>query len=109
MARAQLQTLTEPMYYVLLALLAGPTHGYEIMKTVNRISKRSVKIGAGTLYALLKRFDEEEIIRYAGGGQRRKVYNLEPKGRKMLSAEHARLKAAVVAYEECLMWERERL
>jgi len=66
MAREQLQSLTEPMFFILLAL-TRPMHGYEIMQTVTNISRGRVTVGAGTLYALLTRFEKEEIIRLVGG------------------------------------------
>ena len=51
MAREQFQTLTEPMYYILLALLEECC-GVDIMEKVKKISKGRVKVGPGTLYAL---------------------------------------------------------
>ena len=62
MARNQFQTLSEPMYYILLALLT-PCYGYEIMQKITEISKGRVQVGAGTLYALLARFENEGIIK----------------------------------------------
>lgn len=61
MAREQLKTLTEPMYYILLTLI-DPQYGYGIMREVDRRTLGRVKIGAGTLYSLLSRFEEEGII-----------------------------------------------
>jgi len=60
MAKEQLKTLTEPMYYILLTL-SEPQHGYGIMQEVERRTEGRVKIGAGTLYNLLSRFEDENI------------------------------------------------
>ena len=46
MAREQFQTLTEPMYYILLALLEECC-GVDIMEKVKKISKGRVKVRAG--------------------------------------------------------------
>ena len=91
MARDQLQTLTEPMYYILLAL---PTEccGVDIMEKVKQISHGRVKVGPGTLYAMLARFEGEGIIRKTFEEGRRKSYIITDIGRRMLEDEYQRLK-----------------
>jgi len=99
LAREQLQTLTEPMYYILLAVAKQPAHGYEIMKSVADISKERVKVGAGTLYALLTRFEKEGIMQCISNDGRRKTYTLTTKGQEILRAEYLRLMESVAAYD----------
>ncbi|WBW99342.1 PadR family transcriptional regulator [Oceanirhabdus sp. W0125-5] len=108
MARKQLQNLTEPMYYVMLSLLK-PIHGYGIMKNVDKITKGRVKVGAGTLYALLSRFEKEKIVKKVSSEDGKKIYVLIEKGLEILEDEHARLKLLVedgnlllgeISYEE---------
>lgn len=94
MAREQLKNLTEPMYYILLALLE-PQHGYGIMQEVDRRTAGRVKIGAGTLYNLLSRFEEENIIKQVSEENRRKTYTLTDKGFTILGDEYQRLKQLV--------------
>jgi DNA-binding PadR family transcriptional regulator len=98
MARDRLQTLTEPMYYILIAL-SRPRHGYDVMQTVTAISGGKVKVGAGTLYALLTRFEKEKIVRRISDDGRRKTYELTEKGRSVLIAEYERLRESVAAYD----------
>ena len=93
-----MKTLTEPMYYILLAL-TKPTHGYEIMQIVATISENRVKVGAGTLYALLTRFESESIVVKIGNDGRRKTYTLTPKGKELLDKEYMRLKASILVYD----------
>ena len=62
MAREQFQTLTEPMYYILLAL-TEECCGVDIMEKVKQISQRRVLVGPGTLYAMLAKFEENGVIR----------------------------------------------
>ncbi|MDW7662188.1 MAG: helix-turn-helix transcriptional regulator, partial [Bacillota bacterium] len=94
MAREQLKTLTESMYYILLTLLK-PQHGYGIMQEVDSITKGRVKVGAGTLYNLLSRFEEEEIITQVVEDNRKKVYLISEKGLTILKAEYQRLNQLV--------------
>ncbi len=93
-----MQTLTEPMYFILLAL-TRPMHGYEIMQTVSAISHGRVKVGAGTLYALLTRFEKEEIAIRINDDGRRKTYALTEKGSGLLEREYERLKELIAAYD----------
>ena len=51
MAREPLQTLTEPMYYILLAL-TEECCGVDIMNKVEELSGGRIRVGPGTLYAL---------------------------------------------------------
>lgn len=94
MAREQLQTLTESMYYVLLTLTA-PKHGYEIMREIEGLTGGRVRVGAGTLYALLSRFEKEKIIVQVSDDGRRKTYRLSQKGREILQTEFHRLQQLV--------------
>jgi DNA-binding PadR family transcriptional regulator len=99
MAREQLQTLSEPMYFVLLALIK-PMHGYDIMQKVSIISNDRVKVGAGTLYALLKRFEKEDIVLQVNDDGRRKTYVITKKGKELLDREYTRLKESIIAYDD---------
>ncbi len=92
MAREQLKTLTEPMYYLLLSLTKSQ-HGYRIMQSIQEISGGRVKVGAGTLYALLSRFETEGVIEQIAAQERKKIYALTDKGRQLLSAEYLRLQS----------------
>ena len=102
MAREQLKTLTEPMYYVLLAL-KEPLHGYGIMQTVSAMTGGRLNIGAGTLYALLARFEREGAVSLTGEEGRRKIYVLTEQGRALLDREYLRLKELVAAYIKQLL------
>ena len=57
MARKQFQTLSEPMYYVLLSL-TEECCGVDIMKKVETISNGRIRVGPGTLYTLLRKFQQ---------------------------------------------------
>lgn len=94
MAREQLQTLTEPMYYILMSLLEECC-GVDIMEKVNVLSRGRVTVGPGTLYAMLARFENSGIIRLTASEGRRKSYVITEEGRKILQKEYDRLKVMV--------------
>lgn len=94
MAREQLQTLTEPMYYILLAL-TEECCGVDIMDRVKKLSRGRVSVGPGTLYAMLAKFEEKDIIRLTASEGRRKSYVITDLGREELNKEYCRLKQMV--------------
>ena len=97
-----MQTMREPTYFTLAALLDGPLHGYAIAKRAETVSDGRVRLTAGTLYSALDRLlgqglvavDGEEVV----DGRARRYYRLTPSGRRALEAEAGRLAdaAAVV-------------
>ena len=94
MAREQFQTLTEPMYYILLAL-TEECCGVDIMEKVKAISRGRVLVGPGTLYAMLAKFEENDVIRLTASEGRRKSYIITDTGWEMLRKEYQRLKIMV--------------
>jgi DNA-binding PadR family transcriptional regulator len=83
--------LTPAMFHVLVALADGETHGYAIMKEVERFTAGAVRLSTGTLYGIIKRLLSEGLIREAPGEARRRSYELTTFGREVARAEAARL------------------
>ena len=94
MAREAFQTLTEPMYYILLAL-TEECCGVDIMNKVEKLSRSRIRVGPGTLYAMLARFEKNQIIRLTAEDGRRKSYVITDTGIEMLTKEYARLRTMV--------------
>lgn len=94
MAREQFQSLTEQMYYILLALIE-PRCGVDISQKAAEISGGRLEIGPGTLYTLLAKFEAEGMIREVGHDGRKRYYQVTRKGRQMLEDEYGRLKHLV--------------
>lgn len=94
MSREQFQTLTEPMYYILLALMKECC-GVDIMDKVEKLSSGRVKVGPGTLYAMLSKFEENEVIRRTKEEGRKKWYRITDIGLQMLMREYERLQIMV--------------
>jgi DNA-binding PadR family transcriptional regulator len=93
--------LTSAAFHVLLALADGPKHGYLILKDVEDATDGEVRLSTGTLYGLIKRFlDDELIVETPAGGspdERRRPYKLTTLGRDVAAAEAARLERLVTA------------
>jgi DNA-binding PadR family transcriptional regulator len=82
-------------FHILLALVEGPRHGYEIMKEVERESGGTVRLQVGTLYRLLARLLEAGWLAEAAEDGRRRNYRLTRLGRRALRAEAERLAVVV--------------
>ena len=90
MPRAKFQTLTEPMFYILLCL-REECCGMDIMDMVPARTDGQVTVGAGTLYNLLEQFQTEGLIRETRVEGRRRSYILTEKGKTILEEEYARI------------------
>jgi DNA-binding PadR family transcriptional regulator len=93
--------LTPAAFHVLLALADGPKHGYLILKDVADRTAGEVHLSTGTLYGLVKRFLDDELIvelpAEDDGHERRRPYRLTPFGRQVARAEAERLQGLVAA------------
>ena len=94
--------LTAPMFQLLVALADGDKHGYAIIKEVHRRTAGKVRLSAGTLYGLLKRFIDDGLIEEcderpdpALDDERRRYYRLSDDGRAVAIAEAHRMEEAV--------------
>ena len=97
-----LRPLTPAVFHVLVALAAGEKHGYAILKDVKRQSGGRVTLNAGTLYAVLKRLDNDGLIALSGerpdpalDDERRRYYRITKAGEAVARAEVGRLERAV--------------
>jgi len=57
--------MRDPTYFVLAALLAGPLHGYAIIKRAGELSGGRVRLATGTLYTALDRLTAEGHVEQA--------------------------------------------
>src|SRR5690242_21569536 len=90
------RSMPEPSFLILTALAGGTQHGYGIISDVEEISKRRVRLKAGTLYTALDRLrgdglievDREEVV----DSRLRRYYRLTQTGAELLATETARLR-----------------
>ena len=106
MARKQFQTLSEPIYYILLAL-TSECCGVDIMKKVEEISKGRISVGPGTLYTLLGKFESSDLIRETEVQGRKRSYIITKQGYEALNQEYIRLKSMVNEGAEYIGWHYE--
>ena len=74
--------------------------GTEITEFVERKTKGRVKLGPGTLYTLLAKFQEEQLIYETGVEGRKRTYQITDKGREVFREELDRLRSCVTDGEE---------
>ncbi|HEX3551132.1 MAG TPA: PadR family transcriptional regulator [Candidatus Elarobacter sp.] len=83
-------------FHILLALADGDRHGYAIAKEVEDATRGAVSLGPATLYRTIKQLLADGwIAEVDGDDERRRVYRLTPRGRKVAVAEAQRLEAVV--------------
>jgi PadR family transcriptional regulator PadR len=91
------RAMQEASFLILTALAGGSAHGYGIITDVEQLSKRRVRLKAGTLYTALDRLradglveiDREEIV----DNRLRRYYRLTRDGGELLAEEASRLHA----------------
>lgn len=92
--------LTEPMFYVLMAFLHGEMCGIDVADFVEKKTRGRVKLGPGTLYTLLNKFQDEALIEEIDVEGRKRTYRLTAKGREAYEEELERLRACLRDAEE---------
>lgn len=89
--------MTEACFMV-LSSLGKENHGYGIMLEASRLTDGRVTLGAGTVYTLLYRMENDGLIRSVREEDRRKIYGITSVGIAVLEAESKRLtRAAEIA------------
>ena len=94
------ESLTESMFYVLMSFLHREMCGTEITDFVERRTGGRVRLGPGTLYTLLGKFQEEGLITEIRTEGRKRTYRLTDRGREVFQEELARLRRCVQDGEE---------
>ena len=94
--------LTPGMFHVLIALADGEKHGYAIIKEVARRTDGAIRLSAGTLYTLIRRFVQEGVIVESDerpdpalDDERRRYYRITDFGREVARAEAVRMESTL--------------
>ena len=106
MPKKALETLSEPMFYVLMALKGQNLCGADIVAWVNTRTQGRVTLGPGTLYTILPKLTESGMLHEVATEGRRRTYEITEQGRALYEAECARLRRQVADMEAA---ERERI
>ena len=91
MARKTMETLTEAMFYVLMALKSRPMCGIEIATAIDTLTANRVNIGPATLYTVLGRFEKEGYIEEIEVSGRKRTYQITQVGLNAYKEELERL------------------
>ena len=99
--------LTPATFHILISLTSeASAHGYHIKRMVEERTNGAVLLGAGTLYACIRRMTKDHLIEEtdppqgAGNvepGPRWRFYAITPRGSEVLEREVARLEADLEA------------
>jgi DNA-binding PadR family transcriptional regulator len=94
--------LTPLAFQVLLALADSERHGYGIIREVDERTDGLIRLRTGTLYTLLQRLLDEDLIETSNArpdpeddDERRKYYRLTALGKDVLAAEARRLESLI--------------
>ncbi len=90
--------LSVPVFQVLLSLLEKPMHGYALLVDIQARSDTHVQLGAGTLYAAIKRMAAANMVEECpvpagedASDPRRRYYRITDHGREIAQAEARRI------------------
>ena len=89
--------LTEATFYILLSL-NSPLHGYGIIKKVELLTNKRLKLAAGTLYGAIRTLLDYKLIELISedmNNKGKKMYQSTISGKKLLYYEITRLREMV--------------
>ena len=91
MPRQALESLTETIFYVLMALYRGVKCGIDIAPWIEQRTKGRLSLGPATLYTILAKFEKEKFIRETKVEGRKRTYAITDHGRQAYRDELDRL------------------
>src|SRR5574344_945732 len=95
MPRKPLDSLSDPMFYVLMALQKQRLCGVEIAQWVSARTEKRIVLGPGTLYTILGKLTDEQMIRETAVDGRKRTYTITEAGQRLYDGELARLRRCV--------------
>lgn len=99
MPKKAMDTLTESMFYVLMALLKCPMCGIDIAQYIDIRTRGRIQMGPATLYTILGKFEKEKYIQEVSVEGRKRTYEITRKGAEAYRDELTRLKQCVLDAE----------
>lgn len=95
MPKRSMETLTESMYYTLMAFRLGPMCGIDVMEFVEKWTEGRVQMGPATLYTILGKFETEGYIQEVSVEGRKRTYRITEKGLAAYRTEQDRLRRCI--------------
>lgn len=91
MPKQSLESLTETMFYVLMALYRSEKCGTDIAAWIEDRTNSRLSLGPATLYTILAKFEKEKFIRETKVEGRKRTYAITDQGRQAYRDELERL------------------
>ncbi len=91
MPKKSMESLTETMFYVLMAFCNGPMCGIDVADYIEKRTVGRVLLGPATLYTILGKFEKEKYIQEIKVEGRKRTYEITEKGLFAYEEEIARL------------------
>ena len=82
--------MTETGFYILFCL-QKPNHGYGIVQMVEKMTDGAIKLTPGTMYGSLSKMEKDNVIRFIGEEDKRKIYQITDLGLEVLQLELKRI------------------
>lgn len=95
MEKRPLGALTETMFYVLMSFLRRELCGTEVTEFVEKKTNGRLRMGPGTLYTILGKFEEDGLIAEVSVQGRKRTYRLTEHGQQVYQDEVARLRGCL--------------
>ena len=97
MPKKSLESLTESMFYVLMAFCRWPMCGIDAAAFIAEKTGGSLAVGPATLYTILGKFEKEGYLKEIATDGRKRTYAITEKGLAAYDCEVARLRRCVAA------------
>ena len=95
MPKKAMDSLTESMFYVLMAFGRGAMCGIDIAEEIERCTEGRLRIGPATLYTILGKFEKEKYIEEISVEGRKRTYQITERGRAAYREELTRLRQCI--------------
>ena len=82
--------MTETSFYILLCL-REPSHGYQIVRSVEELTGGENRLSPGTMYGTLSKMEKDGLIALDREEEKRKIYRITSLGKEILSLEMKRI------------------
>ena len=82
--------MTETSFYILLCL-REESHGYNIIRKVEKLTDGEIRISPGTMYGSLSKMEKDGLIRFVREEEKRKIYRITDLGKDVLALEMKRI------------------
>lgn len=100
MPKRSMETLTESMFYVLMAFMQRPMCGTAAVNFIEERTSGRICMGPATLYTIIGKFEKEKLIRETQVDGRKRTYAITSKGTIAYENELARLRLCVADAEK---------